>query len=163
MRGRQLAGFYPQGQLVLLGRQRTSGIRRDRARWILRLVEIELDLPAARQFRIQKAARSVGFLAGSLVPKDKEELLVFDYRFKPQLMAFQREHHVARAGKLKRAAQDIGDGHQFRLFVRDEARLHTILLACGEPPLASEIGAQLTVLILEADGVAPAALNHAEG
>src|SRR2546425_984332 len=59
---RQLAGFDPHWQNILLGRQRASGIWRERARRIFRLVEIQLDLPVAWQRGVEESSGAVGLL-----------------------------------------------------------------------------------------------------
>jgi hypothetical protein len=47
-RRRKLSRFYSNGQDILLRRQRAGSVRRERARRILRLIEIKLDLPIVR-------------------------------------------------------------------------------------------------------------------
>src|SRR5664279_3876698 len=78
-------------QAVLRRRQRTRGIRRVRARRVLRTIEVEYHFTRLRQTmigqrRVEKTSRSVSFRLAGGVAKDKEEVFVlgtFHDRFQP--------------------------------------------------------------------------------
>src|SRR5262249_25553193 len=70
----QLARLAPHGEAVLLGGQRTGRVRRERTGRVVRLVEVEDDLPVLRQFAVEEAAGGIRLLAARAVLEDEEEL-----------------------------------------------------------------------------------------
>src|SRR5258706_11158445 len=79
---RQLPSFDAHRQNILLRRQRTSGIRRERAGWIVSLVEIQLDLAIPRQHGMEKPSGAIGLLACGPIAEDEKQicLALFDHR-----------------------------------------------------------------------------------
>src|SRR5436190_21980941 len=74
----QVAGLERDLQTVLFGRERARCIGCERARGIVRLVEVQHDLSLFRQIGVEKAAGAVGGLARSEVAKDEKQLIVLE-------------------------------------------------------------------------------------
>src|ERR1035437_6808919 len=148
-----LPRFDSHRQPVLLGRQGARGIGRERTGRVVGLVEVQHDLVAARQVRIQEPACAVGLFAAGLVAKDEEQARGgrFENRIKAQFLAVQAEHDVSGAGHRLGLAQHVGDGDFARL--GDEPGGDAVLFARGEIVETVEIAAGLAGRVPHPDAV----------
>jgi hypothetical protein len=86
-------------QDVLFGWEGTGGERRECARRVDRLVEVEFDAPVLGEFRVEEPAGRVSVRAGRLVFEDEEQFCGprLGDRIESERLAVQRELDVARA------------------------------------------------------------------
>ena len=91
----QLSRLDADRQMILRGWKRASGIRREGAGRIHRLVEIQDHFAVLWQIRIQKSTGRVSFLSRRLVPENEKEDVAFGDRVEAALLPFEGELHVA--------------------------------------------------------------------
>src|SRR5579872_1971761 len=112
--------------MILFGRQRAGGIRREGARRVLSFVEIQLYFAVLGSRSIEEPPGRVGLTARGEIAKDEEQLLVLGHRFQPQPLPVESELHIAWTGFGFGIAQDVRDRNHLWLLVRHETSRHTV-------------------------------------
>src|SRR3954468_21372783 len=118
-----LAGLNPHRHAILRRRQRAGRKRIERARRVLRPVEIEHHLPVLRQRCIEKPRRRIRGLAAGQVPEDEPQLIAVQERCHAVLLAVECKGHLPGSAHAIDVAEQVGDLKLPGLLVGSERRL----------------------------------------
>src|SRR3954471_16384808 len=121
-----LAGLDTHRHAILRRRQRAGRERIERARRVLRTVEIEHHLPVLRQRCIEKPRRRIRRLAAGQVTKNEPELVAIQERRHAVLLALECEGHLPGSAHAIDVAEQVGNLKLLGLLVRSERRLDAV-------------------------------------
>ena len=154
----QFAGFNPQPEPVLPGRQRTGGEGIIGAWRVVGGVEIQNQPAVARQRSVQKTGRPVGLSAARRVSKHKEQLVRSpDDRLQTHGLPAQFKDDLARTLKTLSISQNVEHGDRLGALVGLKTRLDPVGRINRKPAQAGERLAQRVVGVSEPKGKALAA------
>src|SRR4051812_7039052 len=124
--------------MIARRRQRAGGVIGEGAGRAIGAVEIERDLVILRKRGFEKAPSWVGCVAGSLVAKDEEQLVVLSHGVQAVLVAIEYEGGIAWAEPLLGFTQNIRHWQRARRIVRHKAGAQAVRFADRVPAPAGE-------------------------
>src|SRR5581483_10991303 len=148
-------------QAVLRGRQRAGGVRGERARGVVGLVEVEHDVGGARHLRVEKSAGRVGLLTRGEIAKDEEQLAVLLSGMEALLMAIPGKDGISRTLVFLLLSEDVRDHDLFDS--RDPAGVNACRLLYRIPAQPGKLAPETAVAVAQTDAVTIAALDEEHG